>query len=162
MSGNSRQGRRRMNTARYFFTGEHNGCRFRGSGVEKQLHPAKRVPYYVTEPIKTPMTNDEQCDRYRLRWLNVIYESGQLQAVAYRDGKKIGEATMKPPADRHGSDSPPASIIYSGTINHKKFKIQPDYSLMRSKTNSDYMITGIPNKTAISRYTFPFSAGIFF
>ncbi len=32
---------------------------------------------------------------YRLRWNDVVYEPGRLQAVAYKDGKKIGEAEMQ-------------------------------------------------------------------
>lgn len=32
---------------------------------------------------------------YRLRWNEVIYEPGELKAVAYKDGKIIGEAVMK-------------------------------------------------------------------
>lgn len=38
---------------------------------------------------------------YRLRWDDVAYEPGELKAVAYRDGKKIGETvtrTAGPPA----------------------------------------------------------------
>jgi hypothetical protein len=34
-------------------------------------------------------------DKYRLRWLDVPYEPGELKAVAYKDGKPIGEAIMK-------------------------------------------------------------------
>ena len=34
------------------------------------------------------------CGRYRLRWLDVPYEPGELKVVAYRGGKKIGEQTM--------------------------------------------------------------------
>jgi beta-galactosidase len=40
-------------------------------------------------------------DKYRLRWMDVDYEPGQLKAVAYKDGKEIGEAVMQtagPPA----------------------------------------------------------------
>lgn len=33
-------------------------------------------------------------DKFRLRWLDVTYEPGELKAVAYKDGKKIGETTM--------------------------------------------------------------------
>ena len=33
-------------------------------------------------------------DDYRLRWLAVPYEPGELRAVAYRGGVRIGEATM--------------------------------------------------------------------
>jgi beta-galactosidase len=35
------------------------------------------------------------CDRYRLRWLDVPYQPGELKAVAYKAGKKIGEKTMR-------------------------------------------------------------------
>lgn len=41
------------------------------------------------------------CDKYRLRWMDVVYEPGELKAVAYKDGKQIGEAVMRtagPPA----------------------------------------------------------------
>jgi beta-galactosidase len=33
-------------------------------------------------------------DKYRLRWLDVVYEPGELRAVAQKDGEKIGEAVM--------------------------------------------------------------------
>ncbi|MBN1124119.1 MAG: DUF4982 domain-containing protein [Sedimentisphaerales bacterium] len=33
--------------------------------------------------------------QYRLRWNEVVYEPGELKAVAYKDGNKIGEATMR-------------------------------------------------------------------
>jgi len=32
---------------------------------------------------------------YRLRWNDVAYEPGQLKAVAYKDGKRIGDAIMR-------------------------------------------------------------------
>lgn len=32
---------------------------------------------------------------YRLRWNDVFYEPGELKAVAYKDGKKIGQAVMR-------------------------------------------------------------------
>ena len=34
-------------------------------------------------------------DKYRLRWLDVPYEPGELKAVAYKAGQPIGEAVMK-------------------------------------------------------------------
>ncbi len=40
------------------------------------------VPYYA------PM------DRYRIRWMDVPYEPGELKVVAYKDGKPIGETRM--------------------------------------------------------------------
>jgi beta-galactosidase len=33
--------------------------------------------------------------KYRLRWNDVAYEPGELKAVAYKNGKKIGQATMR-------------------------------------------------------------------
>jgi beta-galactosidase len=33
--------------------------------------------------------------KYRLRWMDVVYEPGELQAVAYKDGKEIGRAVMR-------------------------------------------------------------------
>ncbi len=35
------------------------------------------------------------CDRYRLRWFDVPYEPGELKAVAYRGGRKTGEAVVR-------------------------------------------------------------------
>jgi beta-galactosidase len=32
--------------------------------------------------------------KYRLRWNDVIYEPGELKTIAYKDGKKIGQAVM--------------------------------------------------------------------
>ncbi|MGM0475368.1 MAG: glycoside hydrolase family 2 TIM barrel-domain containing protein, partial [Bacteroidota bacterium] len=37
----------------------------------------------------------EIVDAYRLRWLDVAYEPGEMKAVAYRDGEMIGEAVVK-------------------------------------------------------------------
>jgi len=33
--------------------------------------------------------------KYRLRWNNVLYEPGELKAVAYKDGSEIGQAVMR-------------------------------------------------------------------
>ena len=37
----------------------------------------------------------EVCNRYRLRWLDVPYEPGELKAVAYKDGVPCGETVMR-------------------------------------------------------------------
>jgi len=34
-------------------------------------------------------------DRYALRWLDVPYQPGELKAVGYRDGRKLGSAVMR-------------------------------------------------------------------
>ncbi len=35
------------------------------------------------------------CSKYRLRWMDVGYEPGELKVVAYRGGRVIGEQTMR-------------------------------------------------------------------
>jgi hypothetical protein len=48
------------------------------------------------DPVKDELpTYYKVIDRYRLRWENVIYEPGDVKAVAYRRGKKVGEAVMR-------------------------------------------------------------------
>jgi beta-galactosidase len=34
-------------------------------------------------------------DKYRLRWMDVPYEPGELKAVAYKNGERIGESVMR-------------------------------------------------------------------
>ncbi len=41
----------------------------------------------------------EIVDAYRLRWLDVAYEPGELKAVAYKDGVEIGEARVLSASD---------------------------------------------------------------
>jgi len=43
---------------------------------------------------KKPRSNVSK-ERYRLMWLDVVYEPGELKAVAYKEGKVIGEAVVK-------------------------------------------------------------------
>jgi len=38
-------------------------------------------------------------DRYRLRWMDVAYEPGELRVVAYKKGAVLGEAVMKTAGD---------------------------------------------------------------
>ncbi len=46
-------------------------------------------------PEKVESSYYEPTYKYRLRWNKVTYEPGQLKAVAYKDGEKIGEAVMQ-------------------------------------------------------------------
>jgi beta-galactosidase len=45
-------------------------------------------------PEKVESDYYEPTYKYRLRWNEVIYAPGELKAVAYKDGKEIGEAVM--------------------------------------------------------------------
>ena len=46
-------------------------------------------------PEKVESAYYEPTYRYRLRWNEVTYEPGELKAVAYKDGQKIGEAVVR-------------------------------------------------------------------
>jgi beta-galactosidase len=59
---------------------------------ELSVYPARYVPEYYDVTYK-----------YRLRWDDVTYEPGELKAVAYKGGAKIGEQVMR-------TAGPPASI----------------------------------------------------
>jgi beta-galactosidase len=44
---------------------------------------------------KTEQSYYAVIDKYRLRWMDVVYEPGELKAVAYKNGQKIGETIMR-------------------------------------------------------------------
>lgn len=44
--------------------------------------------------VKKPQSSVSK-ERYRLMWLDVVYEPGELKAVAYKEGKVIGEEIIK-------------------------------------------------------------------
>lgn len=71
-------------SAELFLNGESLGRRTKGQ-VPQKLKSDYYAPAY----------------QYRLRWDDVIYEPGQLKAVAYKDGEKIGEAIMQTAGQPH-------------------------------------------------------------
>ena len=50
---------------------------------------------YAVDPEDQENPYYEVVDAYRLRWMDVAYEPGELKAVAYRDGASIGEAVVR-------------------------------------------------------------------
>jgi hypothetical protein len=46
-------------------------------------------------PARTESSYYDVTYKYRLCWNDVVYEPGELKAVAYKDGKSIGEAVMR-------------------------------------------------------------------
>jgi len=50
---------------------------------------------FVAYPEKVESDYYAVTYKYRLRWNDVIYEPGELKAVAYKDGKEIGRAVMR-------------------------------------------------------------------
>lgn len=68
-------------SAELFLNGKSLGRRTKGQlpeGVEKVESSYYAVTY-----------------KYRLRWDDVVYEPGELKAVAYKDGDEIGQAVMR-------------------------------------------------------------------
>ena len=68
-------------SAELFLNGRSLGVRRKGGDA------SPRPSYY------------DVCAKYRLRWFDVPYEPGELRAVAYRGGKRIGETVMRTAGD---------------------------------------------------------------
>ncbi len=69
-------------TAELFLNGQSLGRRSKLAGAP-DADGAAEAPYYAV------------VDRYRLRWMDVAYQPGELRAVAYRRGERIGEAVVR-------------------------------------------------------------------
>lgn len=50
---------------------------------------------YDKNILETPESYYEVIDAYRLRWMDVPYEPGEIKAVVYNNGEKIGESSVK-------------------------------------------------------------------
>jgi hypothetical protein len=50
---------------------------------------------FAAYPEKVESAYYDVTYKYRLRWNDVIYEPGELKAIAYKDGKKIGQKIMR-------------------------------------------------------------------
>ena len=71
-------------------------------------------------------------DYYRLRWMDVVYEPGELKVVAYKSGEKIGEKTMRT-ADR------PAAL-----------KLSPDRTILKSNGDDlSYVLVEMVDKDGV-------------
>ncbi len=82
--------------AELFLNGESLGRRNKMDPdlVKTSLSMAKSIDYKVKlEDPKNPYF--EIVDAYRLRWLDVAYEPGDLKAVVYKGGEPIGETVIK-------------------------------------------------------------------
>ena len=60
----------------------------------------------MREVFVYPVSYYAVTDKYRLRWMDVVYEPGELKAVAYKGDSRIGEAVMHGRSAR--GDSPHA------------------------------------------------------
>ena len=66
-------------------------------------------------PEKVESTYYDVTYKYRLRWNNVIYEPGELKAIAYKDGNKIGQAIMRTAGEPASLHLTPDRKILSAT-----------------------------------------------
>ena len=65
------------------------------SDIDKGRWASIREFVLSNEPVAPANPYYDVCDTYRLRWLDVTYEPGELKAVAYKNGKPIAEEVMK-------------------------------------------------------------------
>jgi beta-galactosidase len=68
-------------------------------GIRKKAKSAKEAT--STAAAGTTASYYDPINKYRLRWNDVVYEPGELTAIAYKGGKEIGRAKMRtagPPA----------------------------------------------------------------
>jgi beta-galactosidase len=65
------------------------------TALEKGCWASIREFVLSNEAVTPASPYYDVCDTYRLRWLEVPYAPGELKAVAYRNGNKIGEQTMR-------------------------------------------------------------------
>ena len=77
-------------SAELFVNGKSEGRRAKGQPQPKPVNLA-------AGKSATASTNSyyDVCDAYRLRWMAVPYAPGELKAVAYKNGEKIGEQVVR-------------------------------------------------------------------
>lgn len=59
-------------------------------------------------------TSENSVERFRLMWNDVIYESGEVKIIAFKDGKSIGEKVIKTAGKPH------------------KIKLTPDRTILKA------------------------------
>ena len=95
-------------------------------------------------------------DRYRLRWEDVPYQPGELKAVAYKGGERLGEATVRtagdPAAIRLTPERPEATadgqdLVYVlvEVVDAKGTLCPRDNPMVRFTVNGPATIAGIGN-----------------
>ena len=85
--------------AELFVNGKSQGRR-RHSDVSLEEYEADRVkepmPWGGYSQFANPEAKNNRLDRYRLRWMDVVYEPGELKVVAYdKDGKAVAEEVVR-------------------------------------------------------------------
>ena len=78
--------------AELFLNGRSLGRRRKVEDPGCPLGPAGRWPAKASVP-ENPYY--KVCEKYRLRWFDVPYEPGEVKAVVYRKGVKIGETAVR-------------------------------------------------------------------
>ena len=53
------------------------------------------TPAGLRDVFVYPAAYHDITDKYRLKWMDVTYEPGELRAVAYKGGTQIGESTIR-------------------------------------------------------------------
>jgi beta-galactosidase len=98
---------------------------------------------------------------YRLRWNEVVYQPGEIKAVAYKDGKRIGEAVMRTAGDPSTIRLTPdrAKLVASGedlcyilveALDDKGTLCPLADNLIRFKVEGPAEIAGVDNGNPLS------------
>ncbi len=61
--------------------------------------------------------SENSIERYRLMWMNIKYESGELKAVAYQSGEEIGNAVVRTSGEPYRLKLTPDRTVLNATGN---------------------------------------------
>ena len=112
-------------------------------------------------PAKTESSYYDATYKYRLRWNDVVYEPGELKAVAYKDGSEIGQAIMRtaggPAAIRLTPDRKELNVtgedlcyILVEALDEKGTLCPSAENLIRFKAEGPAEIAGVGNGNPLS------------
>ncbi len=99
--------------------------------------------------------------KYRLRWNEVVYEPGELKAVAYKDGKEIGQAVMRtadkpskiqltPDRTKLSASGEDLCYILIEALDEKRTLCPLADNLIRFKVDGPAEIAGVGNGNPLS------------
>lgn len=116
---------------------------------------------FSTYPEKVESTYYDVTYKYRLRWNDVVYKPGELKAIAYRDGKEIGQAIMRtasepdvlrltPDRERLSATGEDLCYILVEALDEKGTLCPLADNLVRFKVDGPAEIAGVGNGNPLS------------
>jgi len=116
---------------------------------------------FSTYPEKVESAYYDVTYKYRLRWNEVIYEPGELKAIAYKDGKEMGQAVMRtsgepaalrltPDRDKLSATGEDLCYILVEALDEKGTLCPLADTLVRFKINGPAETVGVGNGNPLS------------